>query len=127
MMTTPITLSSVPTAKRVKTSAHLRTCSHSGALKTRYDASETLRKAIKSHVTSLSRMKAIRCWTKDPSQPPTDNVGILCTQTDLNRAIENQTEIAWLQICRVSIDWAGDMPISKKRRQHIPAKPFLPT
>jgi hypothetical protein len=46
---------------------HLLTCSHSGALKTRYDASDTLRKAIKSHVAGPSLMKAIRCWTKDPS------------------------------------------------------------
>ena len=52
-------------------------------------------------------MKAIRCWTKDPSQPPTVKVGILCTQNDANRAIATQTEIGWLHIFRgfVSINW----------------------
>jgi hypothetical protein len=86
---------------------HLLTCSHPGALKTCYDASETLWKAIKSHVAGPSLMKAIRCWTKDPSQPPTVKVGILCTQNDVNRAIATQTETGWLHIFRgfVSIDW----------------------
>ena len=37
---------------------HLLTCSHGGALKTRYDASETLRDAIKSNVAGPSLMKA---------------------------------------------------------------------
>jgi len=52
-------------------------------------------------------MKAIRCWTKDPSQLPTVKVGILRTQNDANRAIETQTEIGWLHMFRgfVSIDW----------------------
>ena len=49
----------------------LLTCSHIGALKTCYDASETLRKAIKSHMAGPSIMKAIRCWTKDPSESVT--------------------------------------------------------
>ena len=52
-------------------------------------------------------MKAIRCWTKDLSQASTVNVGILCTQADVNLAIETQTEIGWLRMFRgfVSIDW----------------------
>ena len=53
---------------------------------------------IKSHVAGQSLMKAIRFWTKDPSQPPAVKVGILCTQTDVNRAIETQTEIGWLHM-----------------------------
>jgi hypothetical protein len=84
------------------------TCSHRGALKTRYDASETLWKVIKSNVAGTSLMKAIRCWTKDPSQLPTVKVGILHTQNDANRAIETQTEIGSLHMFRgfvVSIDW----------------------
>jgi hypothetical protein len=49
-------------------------------------------------------MKAIRCWTNDPSQPITVNVG---TQADVkNHAIETQAEIGWLHMLRgfVSID-----------------------
>jgi hypothetical protein len=86
---------------------HILTCSHRGALKIRYDASEALRKAIKSNVAGPSLMKAIRYWTKDPSQPPTVKVDILCTQNDVNLAIETQTEIGWLHMFRdfVSIDW----------------------
>jgi hypothetical protein len=76
------------------------TCFHSGAPKTRYDASETIPEAIKSHVVGPSLMKAIRFWTKDPSQPPTVKVGILCTRTDVNRVIETQTEIGWLHMFR---------------------------
>ena len=64
--------------------------SHCGALKIRYAVSETLREAIKSHVSAPSLMKAIRCGTKDPSQPPTVKAGILGTQTDVNRAIRTQ-------------------------------------
>ena len=75
---------------------HLLICSHTGALKRRYDASDTLRKATKGHVAGPPLMKAIRCWTNDPSQPPTVKVGILCTQNDVNRAIATQTEIGWL-------------------------------
>ena len=58
MMTTFIKLNSVPTAKQMKASA-------TGALKTRYNACETLCKAIKSHVAGPSPMKAIRRWTND--------------------------------------------------------------
>jgi len=52
-------------------------------------------------------MKAIRCWTKDPSQPPTVKIGILCTKIDVNRVIETQTEISWLRMFRGfgGIDW----------------------
>jgi hypothetical protein len=84
------------------------TCFHRGALKTRYDASKTLGKTIKSNVAGTSLMKAIRCWIKDPSQLPTVKVGILHTQNDANRAIETQTEIGSLHnMFRgfVSIDW----------------------
>ena len=128
----PITPSSVPTANRIKTSvSHLLTCSHPGALKTRYDDSETLRKAIKSHVAGPSLMKAIRCWTKDPSQPPTVKVGILCTQNDVNRAIATQTEIGWLRMFRgvVSIDWghanfeAETIPNSSKNMPRYLSEP----
>ena len=49
-------------------------------------------------------MKAIRCWTKDPSQPSAFKVGIFCTQTDVNSAIETQTEISWLHMFRC-LDW----------------------
>jgi hypothetical protein len=58
-------------------------------------------------VAGPSLMKAIRCWTKDPSQPPTVKVDILRTQNDANHAIETQTEIGWLHMFRgfVSIDW----------------------
>jgi hypothetical protein len=47
------------------------------------------------------------CWHKEHSQPPTVKIGILCTQTDVNRAIATQTEIAWLYMFRgfVSIGW----------------------
>ena len=47
------------------------------------------------------------CWTNDPSQPPTINVGILCTQTDVDRTIATQTEIGCLHMFRgfVSVDW----------------------
>jgi len=72
---------------------HLLTCSHSSALKTRCNASETLWKAIKSDIAGPSLMKAIRYWTKDPSQPPTVKVGIHLTKNDGNHAIETQTEI----------------------------------
>ena len=50
-------------------------------------------------------MEATRCWTNDPSQPITVNVG---TQADVkNHAIETQAKIGWLHMLRgfVSIDW----------------------
>ena len=55
-------------------------------------------------MSAPSLAKAIRCWTKDPSQPPTVKVGILGTQTDVNRAIRTQTEIGWIHMFRGFID-----------------------
>ena len=82
-------------------------CSHRSALKTQYNASETLRKAIKSNAAGPYIMKAIKCWIQDPSKPPTVKIGILSAQNDVHRAIETQTEIGWLYMfCGfVSIDW----------------------
>ena len=84
--------------------SNMLACFHFGALKTRYDVGETLRKTIKSHVAGPSLMKAIRCWTKDPSQPPSVMVYILCTQSDVNRAIATQTEVGWLHMFRSKLN-----------------------
>jgi hypothetical protein len=83
------------------------TCSHRSVLKTCYDATETLRKVIKSNAAGPYIMKAIKCWIHDPSQPPTVKIGILSAQNEVHRAIETQTEIEWLHMFRgfVSIDW----------------------
>jgi hypothetical protein len=84
------------------------TCSHRSALKTRYDATETLWKAIKSNAAGPYIMKAIKCWIQeDPSKPLTVKIGILSAQNEVHRAIETQTEIGWLHMfCGfVSIDW----------------------
>jgi hypothetical protein len=83
------------------------TCSHRSALKTRYDATETLRKAIKSNAAGSYIMKAIKCWIQDPNKPPTVKIGILSAQNEVHRAIATQTEIGWLHMFRgfVSIDW----------------------
>ena len=52
-------------------------------------------------------MKTIKCWTQDPSQPPTVKIGILSAQNDVHHAIETQTEIGWLHMFHgfVSIGW----------------------
>ena len=52
---------------------HLLTCSYSGTLKTLYDATDTLHKAVKCNAAGPSILKAIRYWTNDPRQPPTLN------------------------------------------------------
>jgi hypothetical protein len=85
------------------------TCSHRSALKTRYDASETLQKAIKNNMAGPYIMKAIKCWIQDPSKPPTVKIGILSAQNDVHRASETQTEMGWLHMFRgfVSIDWGN--------------------
>jgi hypothetical protein len=97
-----------PYCKQEEDFQHMLTCSHRSALKTRYDATETLlRKAIKNNAAGTYIMKAIRCWIQDPSKPPTVKMGILSAQTEVHRAIETQTEIGWIHMFRgfVSIDW----------------------
>ena len=47
---------------------HLLSSSHSGALKTHYDASDTLRKAIKGHVRSYYLDWSQRCTSCDESR-----------------------------------------------------------
>ena len=103
---------------------HMLTCSHRSALKTRYDASETLRKAIKSNAAGPYIMKAIKCWIQDPSKPPTVKIGILSAQNDVHRAIETQTEIGWLHmfswLCkhRLATYQYGSGPCSKSSQKH---------
>ena len=105
---------------------HMLTCSHRSALKTRYDASETLRKAIKSNAAGPYIMKAIKCWIQDPSKPPTVKIGILSAQNDVHHAIETQTEIGWLHMfCGfVSIDWGhvnmeSDLVPNPSKNMHV--------
>jgi hypothetical protein len=96
-----------PYCKQEEDFQHMLTCSHRSALKTRFDTTETLQKAIKSNVAGPYIMKAIKCWIQDPSKPPTVKIGILSTQNEVHRAIATQTEIGWLHMFRVfvSIDW----------------------
>jgi hypothetical protein len=62
MTTTPNHAKQRPYCQADEDFCHLLTCSHPVALKTRYDSSESLRKAIKSHLAGPSLMNAIR-WT----------------------------------------------------------------
>ena len=96
-----------PYCKQEENFQHMLTCSHRSALKTRYDATETLRKALKSNAAGTYIMKAIKCWIQDPSKPPTVKIDTLSAQTEVHRAIETQTEIGWLHMFRgfVSIYW----------------------
>ncbi|KAI2494992.1 hypothetical protein MHU86_19511 [Fragilaria crotonensis] len=75
----------------------------------RYDAVIVLKKALGESAGNISIFRAITQWTLHPTVTPTLPSGVPSLQTSINRAVQSQTDIGWLNLFRgiISAEWGN--------------------
>ncbi|KAI2502698.1 hypothetical protein MHU86_11755 [Fragilaria crotonensis] len=104
-----VTLRACPYCALPEDFVHLLSCRSPKAMTSRYDAVIVLKKALGESAGNISIFRAITQWTLHPTVTPTLPSGVPSLQTSINRAVQSQTDIGWLNLFRgiISAEWGN--------------------
>jgi hypothetical protein len=86
---------------------HLLTCRCPQAMRLRYDATIVLKKALHDGAGDNSIFRAVQQWTLNPMAAPTVPSCASGYQPSIDRAVQSQSMIGWLNLFRglISVQW----------------------